>query len=158
MIIDTLSNSDKYNILHPSFAKAFEYIKSQNLATIEDGKFEIVHRTPDGDNLRAIVSNKKGMTAAESSAKFECHNKHIDIQLCIKGKEKFGWKSRSGCKEQKGEYNAEKDVVFYSDAPDMYFELTDNQFAIFFPEDVHAPMIGEGEIKKMVIKIKICSS
>ena len=150
MIIDTLSNSEKYNSIHPLFAKAFEYIKSQNLATIEDGKFEI-----DGDKLRAIVSNKKGMTAAESAAKFECHDKHIDIQLCIKGKEQFGWKPRSDCKEQKGEYNAEKDVVFYNDAPDMYFELTDNQFAIFFPEDVHAPMIGEGEIKKLVVKVKI---
>ena len=34
----------------------------------------------------------------------------------------------------------------------MYFQLTDNQFGIFYPEDVHAPMIGEGEIKKVVIK------
>ena len=150
MIIDTLSNSEKYNSIHPLFAKAFEYIKSQNLASIEDGKSEI-----DGENLRAIVSNKKGMTAAESIAKFECHDKHIYIQLCIRGNEKFGWKPRGNCKEQKGEYNAEKDVVFYSDTPDMYFDLTDNQFAIFFPEDVHAPMIGDGEIKKMVIKVKI---
>ncbi len=150
MIIDTLSNSEKYNSVHPLFAKAFEYIKTQNLATLEDGKFEI-----DGDNLRAIVSNKKGMTADESISKFECHDKHIDIQLCIKGKEQFGWKPRADSKDQKGEYIAEKDVVFYSDAPDMYFELTDNQFAIFFPEDVHAPMIGEGEIKKLVIKVKI---
>ena len=150
MIIDTLSHSDKYNAIHPLFAKAFEYIKSQDLTTIEDGKFAI-----DGDNLKAIVSNKNGMTAEESAAKFECHNKHIDIQLCIKGKEQMGWKPRSECKTQKGEYNAEKDVVFYSDAPDMYFQLTDNQFVIFFPEDVHAPMIGEGEIKKLVIKVKI---
>lgn len=150
MIIDTLSNPEKYNSIHPLFAKAFEYIKSQNLATIEDGKFEI-----DGDKLRAIISNKKGMSAAESIAKFECHDKHIDIQLCIKGKEQMGWKPRSDCKEQKGEYNAEKDVVFYNDAPDIYFQLTDNQFAVFFPEDVHAPMIGEGEIKKMVVKVKI---
>ena len=150
MIIDTLSNSEKYKNVHPIFAKAFEYIKSQNLSNMEDGKFEI-----DGDNLRAIVSNKKGMTKAESIAKFECHDKHIDIQLCIKGKEQMGWKPRSGCKDQKGEYNPEKDVVFYNDAPDMYFQLTDNQFAIFFPEDVHAPMIGEGEIKKLVIKVKI---
>jgi len=150
MIIDNLSNSEKYNCIHPLFAKAFEYIKSQDLAIIEDGKFEI-----DGDNLRAIVSNKKGMTADESISKFECHDKHIDIQLCIKGKEQFGWKPRSSCIQQKGEYNAEKDVVFYNDAPDMYFELTNNQFAIFFPEDVHAPMIGEEEIKKLVIKVKI---
>ena len=72
-----------------------------------------------------------------------------------KRKRKFGWKPRSDCKAQKGEYYPEKDVVFYNDAPDMYFDMTDNQFAIFFPEDVHAPMIGEGEIKKLVMKVKI---
>ena len=45
--------------------------------------------------------------------------------------------------------------MFYVDRPDMFFQLTNNQFAIFFPEDVHAPMIGKSEIKKMVIKVKI---
>jgi biofilm protein TabA len=70
-------------------------------------------------------------------------------------KETMGWKPRENCKEQKGDYNPEKDVLFYSDAPEMYFQLNDGQFAIFFPEDVHAPMIGEGAIKKLVIKVKI---
>ena len=150
MIIDTLSNSQKYDSIHPSFAKAFEYIKSQNLTILEDGKFDI-----DGDNIKAIASSKKGMTKEESIAKFECHDKHIDIQLCITGKEQFGWKPRSACNQQKGEYNPEKDVVFYSDAPDMFFQLTDNQFVILFPKDVHAPMIGDAEIKKLVVKVKI---
>ncbi len=150
MIIDNLSNAQKYFCVHPAFQKAFEYIRSQNLETIEVGKYEI-----DSDKLKAIVSNKQGMTVAESAAKFECHDKHIDIQLCINGKEQMGWKPRDTCTQQKGEYNPEKDVVFYNDAPDMYFELTNNQFAILFPEDVHAPMIGEGEIRKMVVKVKI---
>lgn len=150
MIIDTLSNSGRYNNVHPLFAKAFEYIKSQNLETIADGKFEV-----DGENLKAIVFNKKGMTAEESAAKFECHDKHIDIQFCIKGKEQIGWKPRGDCKNIKGEYNPDKDVWFYSDAPEMYFTLTDNQFVIFFPEDVHAPMIGDTEIKKLVVKVKM---
>ena len=132
------------------FKEAFEYIRSQNLETIEVGKYEI-----SGDQLRAIVSNKQGMTPKESIAKFECHNKHIDIQFCINGKEQIGWKPRDSCMQQRGEYNPEKDVLFYDDAPDMFFQLTNNQFAIFFPEDVHAPMIGEGEIKKMVIKVQI---
>ncbi|MEP7251687.1 MAG: YhcH/YjgK/YiaL family protein [Ginsengibacter sp.] len=150
MIIDDLSNAEKYFCVHPLFAKAFEYIHAQNLVTIEVGKYEI-----ERDSLKAIVSNKKGMTAEESAAKFECHNKHIDIQVCINGREQIGWKTRGNCTQQKGDYNAEKDVVFYSDAPDMYFHLTNNQFAIFFPEDVHAPMIGEEDIKKMVVKVKI---
>ena len=150
MIIDNLSNAEKYFCIHPLFKEAFEYIRSQNLETIEVGKYEI-----NGDQLRAIVSNKQGMTPKESIAKFECHNKHIDIQFCINGKEQIGWKPRDSCMQQRGEYNPEKDVLFYDDAPDMFFQLTNNQFAIFFPEDVHAPMIGEGEIKKMVIKVQI---
>jgi biofilm protein TabA len=150
MIVDTLQNASKYFSVHPLFPKAFEYIRKTDLDTIEMGRYEI-----DGDNLKAIFSNKKGMTAAESTAKFECHNKHIDIQLCINGKEQIGWKPGERCITENGGYNVEKDVQLYSDQPDMYFQLTDGQFAIFFPEDVHAPMIGDAEIKKLVIKVKI---
>lgn len=149
MIIDTLQNASKYYSVHPLFEKAFAYLSSQDLASLEDGKFGI-----DGDNLKAIVSNKNGMTAEESTAKFECHDQHIDIQVCIKGTETMGWKPRENCTVQKGEYNPDKDVQFYGDAPDMYFQLNDGQFVIFFPEDVHAPMIGEGPIKKIVIKVR----
>jgi len=63
--------------------------------------------------------------------------------------------ARQSCIQPKGNYDQEKDVSFYNDAPDMFFQLINNQFAIFFPEDVHAPMIGKGRIKKMVIKVKI---
>ena len=150
MIIDTIQNAHKYLSVHPLFAKAFQYIKGTDLANAEVGKSDIA------EGLKAIISNKKGMTAAESIAKFECHNNNIDIQLCISGVETIAWKPREKCVSQKGEYNTEKDVLFYDDAPDMYFQLTDGQFAIFFPEDVHAPMIGgDEEIKKLVIKVKI---
>jgi biofilm protein TabA len=150
MIIDTLDNAHKYFAVHPLFEKAFDYIKGLDLANVTPGKNDI-----DGDNLKAIFASKTGMSAAESIQKFECHNKHIDIQLCIKGKETMGWKPRGSCHAPKGEYNSEKDVLFYNDAPDMYFGLTDGQFVIFFPEDVHAPMIGEEEITKLVIKVKL---
>lgn len=150
MIIDTIQNASKYFSLHPSFAKAFEYIRKTDLDTIEMGRYEI-----DGDSLKAIFSSKKGMTAGESIAKFECHNKHIDIQLCIDGVEQIGWKPREKCKTENGGYNPEKDVQLYNEQPDMFFSLTNGQFAILFPEDVHAPMIGDNEIKKLVIKVKI---
>lgn len=150
MILDSLSNAGKYAGLNPLFAKAFAYINSVDLASLEVGKFDI-----NGENLRGIVSDKNGVKAEESTAKFECHNAHIDIQVCIRGKETLGWKPRNTCVAPRGEYNAEKDVLFYDDAPDMFFGMTDNQFAIFYPEDVHAPMIGDGPIKKLVIKVKI---
>lgn len=149
MIIDNLLQTTKYAAVHPLFAAAFDYISKTDLAAIEVGKYDIA------EGLKAIVSDKKGMTPAESCAKFESHNAHIDIQICIRGNETLGWKPRQQCQSEMEPYNPEKDVQFYTDAPDMFFQLTDGQFAIFFPEDVHAPMIGEGEIKKMVIKVKI---
>jgi len=151
MIIDVIENIDRYVGLNPNFAKAFSFIHSTNLLTLENGKFDI-----DGDNVKAIVSESLGKKLEDSVAKFECHNQYLDIQICIKGKEMMGWKPRISCTTQNGEYNAAKDVLFYADAPDMYFQLTNGQFVIFFPEDVHAPMIGDDQlIKKIVLKVKI---
>ncbi len=147
MIVDTLQNASKYFGVHPLFQQAFEYIGKTNIKEIEMGKFEI------SNGLKAIYSNKNGMTAAESIAKFECHNKNIDIQLCIHGTEQFAWKPRENCIKPNGSYNEDKDVQLYHDAPDMFFQLTAGQFVIFFPEDVHAPMIGDQEIRKLVIKV-----
>jgi len=148
MIIDTLANAGKYYGLHKNFARAFEYILQQDLDSIEPGKYAI-----DGAELHASVSSKDGVKAAD--AKFEAHNNYIDIQVCPAGTEQLGWKPRNTCTQPKDDYNAEKDVIFYNDQPDMYFQLKAGQFAIFFPEDVHAPMIGEGPVKKLVVKVKI---
>ena len=149
MIVDTLQNAPKYLSAHPLFAQAFKYIRDTDLANAADGKADI------SEGVKAIFSNAPGKTKEVSCAKFECHNKNIDIQLCIEGVETIGWKPREKCVTPNGDYNGEKDVQFYNDAPDTFFQLTDGQFAIFFPEDVHAPMIGEAPIKKLVIKVKI---
>ena len=149
MIIDSLNNANKYFSIHPSFEKAFAFINETDIANAPDGKQDI------SEGLKAIFSKAPGKTKEASLAKFECHDTNIDIQLCIKGRETIGWKPRGACVSANGEYNTEKDVRFFSDTPDTFFDLTDGQFAIFFPEDVHAPMIGDGEIKKLVIKVKI---
>ena len=148
MIIDSLDNANRYIGLHNRFARAFEFIKTQNLDSIAVGKYPI-----DGTDIHASVTEKEGGPAA--IAKFEAHNNNIDIQVCIAGVERMGWKPRKECTQPKEAYNAEKDVTFFNDQPDMYFQLKAGQFAIFFPEDVHAPMIGEGVIKKLVVKVKI---
>jgi len=149
MIVDTLKNAPKYFSAHPLFEKAFEFINQTDLANAADGKSDIA------DGLKAIFSNSPGKTKEASCSKFECHNKNLDIQLCINGMETIGWKPREKCVTPNGDYNDEKDVQLYHDAPDTFFQLTDGQFAIFFPEDVHAPMIGDGTIKKLVIKVRI---
>ena len=149
MIIDTLNNGSQYTSLHPLFAKAFDFMNQNDIATLEDGVIQIE------DGLKVIVSTGNGKTRETSLAKFECHDKNIDIQVCVKGLETMAWKPREKCVTPNGEYNPEKDVRFFNDTPDMDFQLTDGQFVIFYPGDVHAPMIGDGEIKKLVFKVKI---
>jgi YhcH/YjgK/YiaL family protein len=149
MIIDSMANAHRYAELHPLLAEAFAWIGETDLDAAADGKSDIA------DGLKAIISTAPGKTAEASTAKFECHNQNIDIQLCIRGTETIGWRPRQSCELPNGEFNVEKDVQFYHEAPHMFFQLQPGQFAIFFPEDVHAPMIGDGEIKKLVVKVRI---
>ncbi|HEY0356580.1 MAG TPA: YhcH/YjgK/YiaL family protein [Flavisolibacter sp.] len=150
MIIDTLDNAKAYSCIHPLFAKAFEFISKNDPASMDAGSFDI-----DGEQLKGILICKPLMSREASLANFECHNRYIDIQVCLSGKEEMGWKPRKDCYQPNGGYDEEKDVQFFHDPPGMFFELSAGQFVIFFPGDVHAPMIGEGEIKKLVIKVKI---
>jgi biofilm protein TabA len=149
MVIDTIQNWQRYVLLHPLFERAFKHMLSIDWQEKEPEKYEL------SNDLRGILTNQPGKSMADSLSKFECHNAHIDIQYCISGQEKIGWKSRGSCKSPKGMYDPIKDVQFFEDQPDFYFTLQDHQFAIFFPEDVHAPMIGDGLIKKLVLKVTI---
>lgn len=149
MIVDSLQNAAKYYSLHPNFEKAFNYVKQNDIANLEEGAFEI------GEGLKVIVIVGQGNTKEEAVKGFECHDKNIDIQISIKGPETFAWKPRENCVKPNGDYSEERDVRFFHDAPDTFFELQEKQFAILFPEDVHTAMIGQGLLKKIVIKVKI---
>lgn len=149
MILDSLENAAKYEVLHPSFKKAFDYLRQNDLKNLPvDFKHEI-------EGVKFFGYNGKGKTEEESLETFECHDKNIDIQFCISETETFAWKPRAKCVLQNGGYNEEKDVRFFKDQPDTFFQLKENQFVILFPEDVHAPMITDGSLNKIVIKVEI---
>jgi len=148
MIIDKLANSGQYLALHPGFKAAFDHLASIDLNALEVGKYDV-------DGVKYAVMAKDGATKEAAGEKFECHDKNIDIQVLISGVESMGWTPRNDCKSPKADYNAEKDVTFYADAAEMYFTLHAGEFVIFYPNDVHAPMIGDGFIKKLVVKVPI---
>lgn len=147
MIIDVISNAALYNNVNPRFAKAFQYLKSIDLATIAEGKYEI----EGSDIFMTIVDNKELKT--KQNAALEVHDKYIDIQILIKGKEGFGWADRALCKAPREAMDKQKDIQFFDDKPSTYFTIDPMQFAIFFPDDAHAPLVGEGIVKKCIIKV-----
>lgn len=148
MIIGSLKNTERVEKLNPHFKKVFDYIKSHDLTQVPVGKIDI-----DGENAWINVSEVQGKETA--AAKLETHDVYIDIQLPLVGEETFGWQGRE-LLEQEGEggYNAVKDITFYTDVADLYFTLRPGEFGIFFPEDGHAPCIGKGTIRKVVVKVK----
>ena len=147
MIIDKLENLKNYASLNPLFPKVVEFIQQNDLNALEPGKHEI-----EGKDLFVNIQMAKGRTPAE--AVIETHNKMIDIQIPLSDIETFGYTQRDQLPE--AEYNAEKDITKIPDLPaDSYITCTPGMFAIFFPQDGHAPCIaGVPEIKKAIFKIK----
>ena len=146
MIIATLDQRQEYEDMHPAFAKAFDFLEQANLADLAPGRYQV-----DGDRLYCIVSRDSGRTRAE--ARLEAHRKYIDIQYVIAGREEMGWRPTAECSDIHTPYDEEKDILFYSDAVKSWQTVAPGSFAIFTPDDAHAPMVGEGEIHKVVCKI-----
>lgn len=148
MIIDSLRNIGKYQELNPYFAKAFAFMKEIEYKKLEIGNIEI-----DKDNIFATIAHSK--LKDKESASLEAHRKYIDIQIPISNMEMYGWKTYFDCENIAIPYNKEKDIEFYVDEPTTIFKLNPGEFVIFFPEDAHAPCIGEGELEKIIIKVKV---
>jgi len=148
MIIDRLENAERYYDMHPAFAKAFAFVNRSDLADLPAERHDI-----DGDRLFCSISKGPGRSRAE--ANLEAHRKYIDIQYVIAGTEEMGWKPTADCRIVHAPYDADKDIGFFKDAPDTWTEVPPGSFVIFFPEDAHAPLVGEGQIHKAVLKIAV---
>ena len=148
MIVDRLEHADRYCDMHPAFAQAFAFLKRSDLAELPAERHEI-----DGDRLFCIISQGPGRPRSE--AKLEAHREYIDIQYVIAGDEEMGWKPTADCRISHTPYDAEKDIEFFQDEPDSWNDVPPGSFVIFFPQDAHAPLVGEGEIHKVVLKIAV---
>ncbi len=146
MIIDSLHNYRTYTGMNPRFAKAFEYLLKADFSLLPAGRNEI-----DGDDVFLMMT--RGELKKPEDASIEVHNKYIDIQLVIEGTETFGWRERSELALPAGGFDTEKDIQFSDEAPSTCFTLNAGQMCILFPEDGHAPMIGEGPITKCIVKV-----
>lgn len=148
MILDALDRSDRYRALHPLFARAFDFLRGTDLDALEPGRHAI-----DGERLFAIVEACGGRTRAE--AQLESHRRYIDIQLVLAGVDEMGWRPTAACVEPATDYDAARDIRFYNDAPASWVATPPGSFCLFFPEDAHAPLVGDGMIRKVVVKIAV---
>lgn len=148
MILTNLQNTARIEGLHPRFKMLFDYVKSHDILHMECGRIEL-----DGDNLFINNVNPECMPAEKQV--LEVHRDYIDVQILLEGRETMGWKALDDVSEEIKPYDPEGDCALYTDRPTSWLHLVPGQVAIFFPEDAHAPVIGEGKIRKMIAKVKI---
>lgn len=151
MIFDNINNSKQYENLNPNFKKAFDFLKNNDLSTFENGKVEI-----EGDNIFVNIQSLK--TKQKEQKRWEKHEKYIDIQFLIKGKETIGFGLAKDFNKIVEKYDEAKDIAFLDGSEFNYINLNESDFVIFYPDDIHAPMLSTNEdieIKKAIVKIKI---
>lgn len=146
MIIDKLENIGMYASVNPLFAQAIEFLKSTDLNAHELGKVVL----KEGE---LFINFAAARPKTKDDAKIETHNNFIDIQIPLSGTELMGYMPRTDLAE--AEYNAEKDVTFYPGHATDYLTVKPGMFAIFFPEDAHAPGVTEVELKKVIVKVRV---
>ena len=105
----------------------------------------------DGHRLALIIGKDQGLGRA--GAKLEAHRRFIDIQLVISGDEEMGWRPTADCHQATIPYSEQDDEVVFGDAAESWLQAPAGKFAVFFPEDAHAPLAGKGALHKAVIKI-----
>lgn len=151
MIFDNAKNLDYYRNLGigDRYAKAIDWLKSQDLAALENGKYEI-----DGKMVYANVMSYT--TIPWEEAKYEAHEDYTDIQYMIKGRETLTYAPIDALNPT-GPYNPDKDVILYDNSnPGLKVVASDDEFLIFNPWDGHKPKAMADtpcEVKKVVVKI-----
>jgi YhcH/YjgK/YiaL family protein len=148
MVFDHIQNAHLYYALHPRFEKAFEFLKKTDLHALPPGNYEI-----DGDEIYVIIAHQDG--TPKENIKLEAHRKFIDIQMTLNGEFPVRWKALSECKNRATEYDAENDFELFSDEEDFTMHIEARKFAVFFPDDAHAPLPPVGAVHKAVVKVAV---
>ncbi len=151
MILDSLKSFEKYQTLQEGFDKVYKFIKSNDLYSMEAGKYEI-----DGKRVYCTIS--EGELRDVEEAKLEIHDSYIDIHVLLEGSETIALTDRSKCKTDNTKYQEADDIAYLDDEPENYVVLGVGNLAIIFPADAHAPLLGTGNYKKAVFKVHVGSN
>jgi YhcH/YjgK/YiaL family protein len=147
MILDTLDNAARYTGFKAGISEGFGFLDQPGLAELEPGRYEIT-----GDVVFAIVEKTDGRSVADG--KLEAHRKYIDIQYVVSGDESMGWSPLGDCTKSTG-YDEVRDLEFFDDDPQSIVQVPPGSFTVFLPTDAHMPLVGNGPIHKVVVKVAV---
>ncbi|MCK9857637.1 YhcH/YjgK/YiaL family protein [Paenibacillus sp. ATY16] len=106
-----------------------------------------------GDQLYINFMSFDTKSPAEQVA--EKHDQYLDIHYLIEGSEQIGWSPLREGMIPSQPYDEKDDYALYApQADEQLLAMKPGMYAVFFPDDVHRPGMGDGSmIKKAVVKI-----
>ena len=149
MIFDKLTSYPVYFQTSEMKSIIEDVIQNYSITT-EDGTYQ------EFDHYYTKVMSPETLAVSDI---IESHQREIDIQILLSGTEKIRIFSEESV-TIKSDYNPEIDCTFYTPSSDPHSEvvLQPGYFAMFFPQDIHNPLIANTKIqslKKIVIKIDV---
>ncbi|WP_240415718.1 YhcH/YjgK/YiaL family protein [Paenibacillus periandrae] len=135
---------------HKIIVSAIEELNAILKPNAAAGCFEI-----KGDQLYATIMEFDTKPMQEQLA--EKHEKYIDVHYLIEGEETIGWSALRDDAAAAKPYDSEQDYVLYEPSADeLLLQLKPGMYAVFFPNDIHRPGMGQQtKIKKAVVKIHV---
>jgi len=149
MILDHIKNISNYKFQNEAINRALALIRDTDFSKLENTTYEVENR-----DLFFFIQAYETQSANETP---EAHRKYIDIQYVISGKELIQIGQLDAMTEEV-EARPQNDIWFYRGPTDSV-TLCEGMFAVFFPNDVHAPCISPAEgatsVRKCVFKVLI---
>ncbi len=103
-----------------------------------------------------VVNAQEPSMVKAVDAKLEAHRRFIDIHVPLLCNETIGWAPVEQLNIVEKPYNADADFELFGDPAHSLVVVRVGQIAIFFPEDAHAPNIGENPShRKLCVKVPV---
>ena len=149
MIFNSLLRSERTERLHPLFKQLFDYVRTHDLSQVPAGRIVL-----QGDDLYINVDDAS--LRSREAQKLEVHRRYIDVHFPLDGVEEVGWRSLDSLTcESEAPFDEARDFALYAAPATTYFTVRPGEFYVMFPEDAHAPIIGQGTLRKAIAKVRI---
>jgi len=150
MILDYFKDLGKYEKACKGIADVIAFVKKNDLAALPAGRNEV---------SKEIYVN---MIACETKPEpaeplYEVHRQYIDLHYIFEGSETVLWQG-IGAGEETREYSDAEDAAFFKAAQNVRLNVSKGMFCIFFPQDLHCPLLANGapeRVRKAVFKIPV---
>lgn len=154
MIYDQWEYLRSYRGLFPNLDAAIDYLLSHDVGSLPEGRHEI-----DGERIFLLVQSYR--THSPSVARYEVHQKYLDIQFLVEGEEHCFWSPVEALSPAEP-FSPGRDIGFFisPSAPEVFFPLRPGRFIVFFPQDAHKPSCDAGApraVRKIVVKVALSS-